>query len=459
MPGKSLKFYLITDLHHWAKAQGTSGKAYDEVYHNEHRCMAETGAIITSAIDRIIADKDVDIVLVAGDITADGAREAHEEVIPMLRRLKDAGKRVFLITATHDFHDKPLKAVGDEVTFATRTPRKDLYNLYNEFGRNEAISENKKSHSYAVMLDEKTRLLCMNDDGKGGGSDFCGYFDDCVEWIKQQLNEAKENGEYVLVMTHHPALPPSPIYPLFSKRDMLANYEEITTLLADNGVKFIFTGHTHMTNIAVKTTEKGNDIFDVNTGALVVYPCPYRLVEIGDNEVKIRTLQVDDFDWDFGGKEPLEYVKDHFNGFLNDVFDAVSGDIDRLAVLGKAFSLSPDVVYNHKKLILSVGKKVNTWTLGKLGKRLGVGSKIDKSVKDIVLRDFFIELVDNVFYGDEPYTPDTPMYKSVSAILDRISALMKPIGKLDKARELLEVIKDGVLYDAPPSDWNVTLPR
>ena len=459
MSDGNLKFYLITDLHHWAKAQGTSGEGYDSVYHSEHRCMAETGAIINEAIDRIISDSEIDIVLVAGDITADGAKEAHDEIIPMLRRLKDAGKRVFLITATHDFHDKPLKTSGSEVGRATAISRDDLYEMYNEFGRNEAVSQNRKSHSYSVMLNEKTRLLCMNDDGKGGGTDFCGYFEDCVEWIKGQLDEAKKNGEYVIVMTHHPALPPSPIYPVFSKRDMLANYEEMTTLFADNGVKYIFTGHTHMTNIAVKTTENGNSIYDVNTGSLVAYPCPYRRVEFTDSEVKIETLTVDNFDWDFGGKTPAQYVKDHFNEFLDDLFDAIANDIDRVAVLSIAFSLEKEIVYKYQKWILYFGKKINTWTLGSIGRKLGVGRKVDKSVKDIILKDFLIDIIDNVFYGDEPYTPDTPMYKSVAAIINRILALLKPIPKAEKVREILEVVRDGVLYDAPPADWNVVLPR
>jgi len=459
MSENGLKFYLITDLHHWAKAQGVSGPGYDKVYLSEHRCLAETGAIINSVIDKIISDKEIDIVLIAGDITADGAREAHDEIIPILRRLKDAGKRVFLITATHDFHDKPLKAVGDKVGRATRTPRDDLYELYYEFGRNEMISENRKSHSYSVMLNEKTRLLCMNDDGKGGGTDFCGYFEDCVEWLKGQLEEAKTNGEYVIVMTHHPALPPSPIYPVLSKRDMLANSEEITSMLADYGVKYIFTGHTHMTNIAVKATEKGNEIYDVNTGALVAYPCPYRRVEFGEKEVKIETLTVEDFDWDFGGKTAAGYVKDHFNGFFNDVFDSAVNDMERMAVLGKVFSLSKEQIYDNEKLIKFAGKTLQTLTLGKLGRRLLVGRKIDKSVKDILLRDFLIEIVDNVFHGDEPYTPDTPMYKSVAAIINRIIFLTKHFSKAKKLREILEIVRDGVLYDAPPADWNVILPR
>ena len=455
----SLKFYLITDLHHWAKAQGVSGKGYEELYHTEHRFLAETGAVITSVIDRIIADSETEIVLVAGDIVADGAREAHGEIIPMLRRLKDAGKRVFLITATHDFHDKPLKAVGDKVGRATKIKRDELYDMYNEFGRNEAVSEHRKSHSYSVMLDEKTRLLCMNDDGKGGGSDFCGYFDDCVEWIKQQLDEANANGEFVMVMTHHPALPPNPIYPILSKRDMLARYDEMTDLFADNGVKYIFTGHTHMTNIAVKTTESGNSIYDINTGSLVAYPCPFRKLELTENELIVKTLQVGNFDWDCGSKGPIEYAKDHFNEFFEDVFDSLANDIDRTAVLAKTFSIKKENIYKHRKFLLRLGNILNTWTVGKLGRFLGVGGKIDKSIRDILIRDFFIDLIDTVFYGDEPYTPDTPVHKAVSAILGRISALSRLIPKTVKFRNIISVVTDGVLYDAPPADWNAILPR
>jgi hypothetical protein len=36
---------------------------------------------------------------------------------------------------------------------------------------------------------------------------------------------------------------------------------------------------------------------------------------------------------------------------------------------------------------------------------------------------------------------------------------MKPIPKLKKVREILAIVRDGVLYDAPPADWNVVLPR
>ena len=113
-----LKFYLITDLHHYAPSLGTSGKAYEKWNNKEQKCLAETGAIIDAAFSKLIADKDIDIVLIAGDLTSTGAMESHLDLLPKLQRLRDAGKQVYLITATHDFISsemEPLRCEGDEL--------------------------------------------------------------------------------------------------------------------------------------------------------------------------------------------------------------------------------------------------------------------------------------------------------------------------------------------------------
>ena len=51
-----LKFYLITDLHHYAPSLGTSGKAYEKWNNKEQKCLAETGAILDAAYSKLIAD-------------------------------------------------------------------------------------------------------------------------------------------------------------------------------------------------------------------------------------------------------------------------------------------------------------------------------------------------------------------------------------------------------------------
>ncbi len=49
-----LKFYQITDLHHYALELGTEGKAFDKICLSDQKCLAETGAMIDAYFDKII---------------------------------------------------------------------------------------------------------------------------------------------------------------------------------------------------------------------------------------------------------------------------------------------------------------------------------------------------------------------------------------------------------------------
>lgn len=452
-----LKFYQITDLHHYALELGTEGKAFEWICLSDQKCLAETGAIIDAYFDKIIEDTETNIVLITGDVTCNGAKESHFDLIPKLQRLQQAGKKIYLTTGTHDYYmengngtGKAEKCVGDELLTATRTERDELLEIYHDFGLSEAISIHKPSHSYCVKLQEGYRLLCLNDDGD---EFFCGYYDDCLEWIKEQIDEAKAAGDYIFAVTHHPVLPPSPIYPHFSLRDMLGDYEKTSEFLADNGVKFIFTGHTHMMNIAKMTTKKGNDLYDINTSSVVGYPTAMRKVKMTDTEVVVDSVKIDDFAWDRKGKSVDEYLKATFLQFLNAIFDSMAYDIDMLAKLSTSFSMTPEMVYKAKPILVPFGKFLQKATFGTIGKMFAISKYIDKSIKNRNVKDFLLEVVTNVFRGDEPYTPDTPEYKAVEALINK---RIKKIVKLKKGSEnivkILDIVLE-VLYDAPPSDW------
>lgn len=458
---KDLQFYQITDLHHYALELGTEGKAFERICLSDQKCLAESGAIIDAYFDKIIEDTETNIILITGDVTCNGAKESHLDLIPKLQRLKDAGKKVYVTTGTHDYYlengngtGMAEKCVGDRLLTATVTEREELLEIYHDFGLSEAISVHKPSHSYSVQLQEGYRLLCLNDDGD---KFFCGYYDDCMEWIKEQIDDAHKNGDYIFAVTHHPVLPPSPIYPLFSKRDMLGNYEVVSEFLADNGVKFIFTGHTHMMNIAKMTTKKGNDFYDVNTASAVGYPSAMRKVVMTDSEVKIESLQIESFDWDLKGKTLDEYTKEKFLQFLNAVLDSMAYDIDKCAELSTSFSMTPEKIYKAKPILVPLGKFLQKATFGTMGKLFAISKDIDPSIKNRNVKDFILEVITNVFYGDEPYTPDTPEYKATSALFNK---RIKKILKLKKGTEniaaILDTVLDGVLYDTPPSDWQGT---
>ena len=74
--GEPLKFHLITDLHHYAASLGTTGSAYEWRSQSDQKCLAETGAIIDAAVDWLL-QSEIDIILVAGDVSCDGEKESH----------------------------------------------------------------------------------------------------------------------------------------------------------------------------------------------------------------------------------------------------------------------------------------------------------------------------------------------------------------------------------------------
>ena len=82
-------------------------------------------------------DKSTDIVVLAGDTTRDGEIESHKEFIEMLRDLKKRGKRVYVITATHDFRDRGVADGYDgdkKIEVPAVEDRHDLWDMYYEFG-------------------------------------------------------------------------------------------------------------------------------------------------------------------------------------------------------------------------------------------------------------------------------------------------------------------------------------
>ena len=65
-----------------------------------------------------------------------------------------------------------------------------------------------------------------------------------------------------------------------------------------------------------------------------------------------------------------------------------------------------------------------------------------------------------MFVGDEPYNPYTPEYLALWALFNkRVKKMLKPIKGAEKVAEILDIILDGVIYDAPPSDWKGTFPK
>ena len=253
---KPLKVNIISDIHYYSKETGISGKAFEKENAKTPNDLVNCEEILSSLMDQLAEDES-DIVLVSGDVTTRAEREAHEGVIKLLRSLKERGKKVYVITATHDYHDGDVtrKYEGEKIVQVPAVKRDELYDMYREFGPDEAIAVHRESMSYVVQLCDGYRLFALNDDSnRKNGS---GFSDECFEWISEQIKDANEKGQFIIPMTHHPMLSPSPFYKIIGGGNIMKDPLKRIDQLNELGVNYMFTGHTHMQDISYRITDEG----------------------------------------------------------------------------------------------------------------------------------------------------------------------------------------------------------
>lgn len=467
-----LKIQFITDTHYYSRKGGTEGAAYDKAESKSQKIIKDTDLVLKAGFDMLCEDTSTDIVVLAGDTTRDGEIESHKEFIEMLRDLKKRGKRVYVITATHDFRDGGV-ADGYDGDETIKVPavenRHDLWDMYYEFGPNEAIATFEKSLCYVVQLAPGYRLFALNDDTndkeEGRGS---GYSDECMEWILEQLKDAYDNDQYVIAMTHHPMIAPSPFYAIIGKGDMQRNHEVTREIFADHGLHCMLTGHTHVHDISVITSKKGNKFYDIACGAMAGCPPAMRNVTFdpAKGEIRTDTILIKDVPgFDTGGKPFDEYMKGFFFGMIREVIWAMGNDIDRLAEMTPAFSIPGEKVKKLAWIIKPVGKLLNKLTFKKIWrlckKECGLKKEDIADIADNNVVDFILELIQNLYCGDSPYGPETREYKLTCGFLNIIDSFLNTIGlkigKILKGAESVRGLVEPLLWNSGPCDAEATL--
>lgn len=186
------KFYYITDTHFFKNSLGAYGEAYDNFMRFEQKCFAETESINRSVFDWLKAAKDADTVLIGGDLSFNGEKECHLAFIELLKDLQASGKKVYVITADHDFSKDNFAYDENGRRKIEGVARTDLFDLYYKFGFENAIAVDRQHLSYVAQLCDGVRLLALNNDGSSDGTR---RFDEKqIAWIKEQTAKARADG-------------------------------------------------------------------------------------------------------------------------------------------------------------------------------------------------------------------------------------------------------------------------
>lgn len=428
---QNLNFYLVTDTHFFDPSFKRSGAAYEKRSMSDQKCVAETPAIIDAGFKQIADDKETNIILIPGDLVYRGEYQSHVGLRNRLYKLKEQGKKIYLITARHDYDDNDsFEFDGDKMLPVKAMPRDELRDFYKDFGFDGAISEHKESMSYVAQLADGIRLLALNCDGDC--KDFKGLWDNQMKWALEQIEDAHRTGNYIFAMTHYPLLPFSPIMNLISDSH-LTDWEKRANQFADAGLDLIFTGHMHAQAVTEYVTENGNKITDVQTGCFVGCPCAYRKVTIKDSTADIKSYTINDFDYDKQGKSASEYFQWRFDRMID---------------------------YKMKEILPKSAMKIlNKLTIKKICNFLWFNP--DKSIQNILAKDLGIELVRNIFIGNEPYVKGTAVYEAFEKLINRLSLIIhiaeKKAGKKNKVLSDIKSFLLCTIGDEKQKDWDLTL--
>lgn len=286
-----LSFAVASDLHYSAPEEELEKTNDDPIFwHATRRCEMEneTGLIIDEFLNQCAESDDVEYVLISGDL-ANRGRSRPEDHLVIAQKLRDfekkSGKEVYVINGNHD-------ASNDQATTLAR-----FKEIYAEFGYDHALTTRADDCSYTADLGEKYRLIALDSNHETKSTED-GMTADRLKWVKEQAELAKEDGRYPIVMMHHNLLDHLPIQRVLSRNFIVKFHFTTAELLADWGIKTVFTGHEHCSDATVYTSALGNKLYDFATTSLAMYPLEYRVVKYNDNEIKYETRSVDKIDYD-----------------------------------------------------------------------------------------------------------------------------------------------------------------
>jgi len=345
----------------------------------DRKLLVESEALLKEAIS-MVENVESKFLFLPGDLVKDGEYKSHEIVKKYLLEWKNKknDREIFMIPGNHDINNHKSYDFKKDNKTKNISP-KEFYELYSFVYENPYVLEmykdsdifkdylyrsnikyeREKKYSYyahgyfsyvsripseentsgltIISLDTSIYSADTEQNNRDGRENIPGSVTlEQMRWTVEKIEEAKSRKDLIFIMAHHALVPNfrnqelvfSPFIikewrTKFIDADPRINNKTPIEVLADNGVKFVFTGHLHENGTAKYTSEMGNVIYDVQTGSTVTYPLPIRHIKlinmVEENnayEVYIKTELIKKFTYKNLANE-IEVVGDAINYTIN----------------------------------------------------------------------------------------------------------------------------------------------
>ncbi len=309
-------FAVISDPHFYDTDLGTTGQAFEAYLAQDRKMLQEGEAILKAAIQTIRAKKP-DFVIIPGDLTKDGELTSHQKLARHLSVLEKSGIKVFVAPGNHDINNPhAVSFQGATTTPVPSVTPEEFASVYNEFGYGEALYRDPASLSYIAEPVDGTWVFAI--DSCKYENNMAGHYPETsgairpatMSWILEKLAQARSLGKEVLGFMHHGVTEHYQGQSLAFGQYVVDDWANVSTTLASAGLKLVFTGHYHANDISQSMpANKGPFLYDIETGSLVTYPSPFRIVTLMAGKAAIHTEYVKRIAYNTGGVPFPEYAR------------------------------------------------------------------------------------------------------------------------------------------------------
>ena len=270
------KMVVLSDPHVMApELLVNMGTAWTTYLSGQRKLVDYSQRLFDDMIARIKRDLRPGLVLISGDLTKDGEQVSHEYVTSKLDELRAIGIKTLVIPGNHDrgSNSDAVYYDGESTTAATVATNEWFATQYANYGY--GVSSEREGTTLTYACEPITGLVVIGIDSGTDGN----VSETTLDWVVEKATAARASGKKVIAMMHHPLMPHFAGVDNFVSTAVVGNYETVRNTLADAGIRVVFTGHFHTSDIAKDwNADMTREIYDVNTGSLISYPCDYREV-------------------------------------------------------------------------------------------------------------------------------------------------------------------------------------
>ena len=236
-----IEFIIANDIHYISPTLLGDGEFFRNPTGRADGKVVHYITDITDAFIAEVIEKKPQALILAGDLTLNGAIVSHSELANKLAAVKNAGIDVLIIPGNHDFDKTAVDYSGGSLKEAEGSSASEFYEIYNPL-LPETVSREEGTFSYVYEASEDLWVLMLDTNTYAE----CYVMESTFKWAEEQLGLARELGIDVIAVSHQNIYKHSDLlsfgYQLYNGTNLQSLYEKYSVICN-------FSGHIHVQSI------------------------------------------------------------------------------------------------------------------------------------------------------------------------------------------------------------------